>query len=202
MLLPPCSCLLTDQCPSASSLQAPLHTSGMRGADVRSGKPAACACKLCLPGSESRSSHCDRAQLRRSSCLCLQVVLALLQERVQKRTLREAMDMEEAVAAAASIADKPGTMKGHWEFAQRVLQSQQAEDRSAASAKGAKHRDKLRSHRVGVGTPSEASLAAAVFTCLRKMSVQRLLEESQGSRSTAGRWDASRTSPHRGCSAS
>lgn len=84
------------------------------------------------------------------------MVLALLQERVQKRTLREAMDVEEAVAAAASIADKPGTMKGHWEFAQRVLQSQQSEDKSAAPAKGAKHRDKQRSHRAEVGKSSEA----------------------------------------------
>ena len=177
MLLPLCSCLLTDQCPSASSLHAPLHASGMQGAAARSGTPAACACKLCLPGRESRSSHCEGAQLCRSSCLCLQVVLALLQERVQKRTLREAMDMEEAVAAAASIADKPGTMKGHWEFAQRVLQAQQAEDRLAAPAKGAKHRDKLRSHRVEVGKPSEASLAIVVLTCLYKdLFVQWLLE--------------------------
>lgn len=90
------------------------------------------------------------------------MVLALLQERVQKRTLREAMDVEEAVAAAASIADKPGTMKGHWEFAQRVLQSQQSEDKSAAPAKGAKHRDKQRSHRAEVGKSSEVSLAAVV----------------------------------------
>ena len=128
-------------------------------------------------------------------------MLALLQERVQKRTLREAMDVEEAVAAAASIADKPGTMKGHWEFAQRVLQSQQAEDRSPAPAKGAKHRDKLRSHRVEVGKSSEVSLAAVVFTCLCKMPVQWLLEEPHGSRFAARRWDASRTSLHRGCSA-
>ena len=130
------------------------------------------------------------------------MVLALLQERVQKRTLREAMDVEEAVAAAASIADKPGTMKGHWEFAQRVLQSQQAEDRSAAPAKGARHRDRLRSHRVEVGKLSEVSVAAVVFICLCRMSVPWLPEKPQEGRPAARPWGALGTSPHRGCIAS